>query len=94
MGRVRRGSSSTRGGPRVSRRGRGRVLEAVEITVPPALLRRDRPAFWVRPARAVLDVASQRCDLADWRDSLGPRPDLVVREESHRFGREISSRGC
>ena len=67
---------------RVSRRGRGRVLEAVEITSAPALLRRGSPtAFWSAAARAVLDVALSRYDLtADGDSSDGPRPDLVVRE--------------
>ena len=67
---------------RVSRRGRGRVLEAVEITSAPALLRRGSPtAFWSAAARAVLDAALSRYDLtADGDSSDGPRPDLVVRE--------------
>ena len=67
---------------RVSQRGRGRVLEAVEITSAPALLRRGSPtAFWSAAARAVLDVALSRYDLtADGDSSDGPRPDLVVRE--------------
>jgi len=67
---------------RVSRRGRGRVLEAVEITSAPALLRRGSPTvFWSAAARAVLDVALSRYDLtADGDSSDGPRPDLVVRE--------------
>lgn len=67
---------------RVSRRGRGRVLEAVEITSAPALLRRGSPtAFWSAAARAVLDVALSRYDLtADGDSADGPRPDLVVRE--------------
>lgn len=69
---------------RVSRRGRGRVLEAVEITSAPALLRRGSPtAFWSAAARAVLDVALSRYDLtADGDSSDGPRPDLVVRESA------------
>lgn len=67
---------------RVSRRGRGRVLEAVEITSAPALLRRGSPtAFWSAAARAVLDVVLPRYDLtADGDSAGGPRPDLVVRE--------------
>lgn len=67
---------------RVSRRGRGRVLEAVEITSAPALLRRGSPtAFWSAAARAVLDAALSRYDLtADGDSSDGPRPDLVIRE--------------
>ena len=67
---------------RVSRRGHGRALEAVEITSAPGLLRRGSPtAFWSAAARAVLDVALSRCDLtADGDSSDGPRPDLVVRE--------------
>ena len=67
---------------RVSRRGRGRVLEAVEITTAPDLLRRGSPtAFWSAAARAVLDVALSRYDLtADGDSADGPRPDLVVRE--------------
>ncbi|WP_314884481.1 DEAD/DEAH box helicase family protein [Actinomyces oris] len=69
---------------RVSQRGRGRVLEAVEITSAPALLRRGSPtAFWSAAARAVLDVALSRYDLtADGDSSDGPRPDLVVRESA------------
>ena len=69
---------------RVSRRGRGRVLEAVEITTAPDLLRRGSPtAFWSAAARAVLDVALSRYDLtADGDSSDGPRPDLVVRESA------------
>ena len=69
---------------RVSRRGRGRVLEAVEITSAPALLRRGSPtAFWSAAARAVLDVALSRYDLTAGGDSSdGPRPDLVVRESA------------
>lgn len=69
---------------RVSRRGRGRVLEAVEITSAPALLRRGSPtAFWSAAARAVLDVALSRYDLtADGDSSDGPRPDLVIRESA------------
>lgn len=69
---------------RVSRRGRGRVLEAVEITSTPALLRRGSPtAFWSAAARAVLDVALSRYDLtADGEPAGGPRPDLVVRESA------------
>ena len=69
---------------RVSRRGHGRVLEAVEITSAPALLRRGSPtAFWSAAARAVLDVALSRYDLtADGDSSDGPRPDLVVRESA------------
>ena len=67
---------------RVSRRGHGRALEAVEITSAPGLLRRGSPtAFWSAAARAVLDVALSRYDLtADGDSSDGPRPDLVVRE--------------
>lgn len=69
---------------RVSQRGRGRVLEAVEITSAPALLRRGSPtAFWSAAARAVLDVALSRYDLtADGDSSDAPRPDLVVRESA------------
>ena len=69
---------------RVSQRGRGRVLEAVEITSAPALLRRGSPtAFWSAAARAVLDVVLPRYDLtADGDSSDGPRPDLVVRESA------------
>lgn len=69
---------------RVSQRGRGRVLEAVEITSAPALLRRGSPTvFWSAAARAVLDVALSRYDLtADGDSSDGPRPDLVVRESA------------
>ena len=67
---------------RVSRRGHGRALEAVEITSAPGLLRRGSPtAFWSAAARAVLDVVLPRYDLtADGDSSDGPRPDLVVRE--------------
>lgn len=69
---------------RVSQRGRGRVLEAVEITSAPALLRRGSPtAFWSAAARAVLDVALPRYDLtADGEPAGGPCPDLVVRESA------------
>ena len=69
---------------RVSQRGRGRVLEAVDITSAPALLRRGSPtAFWSAAARAVLDVVLSRYDLtADGDSSDGPRPDLVVRESA------------
>ena len=69
---------------RVSRRGRGRVLEAVEITSAPALLRRGSPtAFWSAAARAVLDVVLPRYDLtADGEPAGGPCPDLVVRESA------------
>ena len=69
---------------RVSRRGHGRALEAVEITSAPGLLRRGSPtAFWSAAARAVLDVALSRYDLtADGDSSDGPRPDLVVRESA------------
>ena len=69
---------------RVSQRGRGRVLEAVEITSAPALLRRGSPtAFWSAAARAVLDVALSRYDLtADGDSADGPCPDLVVRESA------------
>ena len=67
---------------RVSRRGHGRALEAVEIASTPALLRRGSPtAFWSAAARAVLDVVLSRYDLAaDGDPDDGPRPDLVVRE--------------
>ena len=67
---------------RVSRRGRGRTLEAVEITSAPALLRRGSPmAFWSAAARAVLDVVLSRYDLAAGGDPADvPRPNLVVRE--------------
>ena len=69
---------------RVSQRGRGRVLEAVEITSAPALLRRGSPtAFWSAAARAVLDVVLPRYDLtADGEPAGGPCPDLVVRESA------------
>ena len=69
---------------RVPRRGRGRVLEAVEITSAPALLRRGSPtAFWSAAARAVLDVVLPRYDLtADGDSAGGPCPDLVVRESA------------
>mgnify|MGYP003087203131 FL=1 len=69
---------------RVSQRGRGRVLEAVEITSAPALLRRGSPtAFWSAAARAVLDVVLPRYNLtADGDSADGPRPDLVIRESA------------
>ena len=69
---------------RVPRRGRGRALEAVEITSAPALLRRGSPtAFWSAAARAVFDVTQSRYDLtADGDSADGPRPDLVVRESA------------
>ena len=69
---------------RVSQRGRGRVLEAVDITSAPALLRRGSPtAFWSAAARAVLDVVLPRYDLtADGDSAGGPCPDLVVRESA------------
>ena len=69
---------------RVSQRGRGRALEAVEITSAPALLRRGSPtAFWSAAARAVLDVVLPRYNLtADGDSADGPRPDLVVRESA------------
>ena len=69
---------------RVPRRGRGRVLEAVEITSAPALLRRGSPtAFWSAAARAVLDVVLPRYNLtADGDSADGPRPDLVIRESA------------
>ena len=69
---------------RVPRRGRGRVLEAVEITSAPALLRRGSPtAFWSAAARAVFDVTQSRYDLtADGDSAGGPCPDLVVRESA------------
>ena len=69
---------------RVPRRGRGRALEAVEITSAPALLRRGSPtAFWSAAARAVLDVVLPRYNLtADGDSAGGPCPDLVVRESA------------
>ena len=79
---ARRWLASGPAGHKASHRSHGRVLEAVEITSAPALLRRGSPmAFWSAAARAVLDVVLSRHDLAaDGDPAEGPRPNLVVLE--------------